>query len=240
MTASFCIINYQRLITDLTYLRWKIKYGPAVEALDIVVRTNDAANACDHKTGKHRMNTAVKWMMAASLIGASGAANAQIETYDFTITPTSGPAAAATGSFSYDCATLGGLCTTGGSDTASGLLSSLSLTFDGVTYDESTANTGTLELAAGGGLTYILFGSSCGTGGCAALKPAVDSWIVDSVSGVSYTASGLRSIYAGDVVITPATTSAPEIDPTSAASGLALLVGGLIVLRGRKQMSTAA
>jgi len=35
-------------------------------------------------------------------------------------------------------------------------------------------------------------------------------------------------------------TQAPEIDPTSAASGLALLVGGLLVLRGRKQQGLAA
>jgi hypothetical protein len=42
-----------------------------------------------------------------------------------------------------------------------------------------------------------------------------------------------------DVVITSAT-KAPEIDPASAASGLVLLVGGLIALRGRKQQSIAA
>jgi hypothetical protein len=34
--------------------------------------------------------------------------------------------------------------------------------------------------------------------------------------------------------------AAPEIDPTSAASGLALLVGGLLVLRGRKQQGVNA
>jgi LPXTG-motif cell wall-anchored protein len=34
-------------------------------------------------------------------------------------------------------------------------------------------------------------------------------------------------------------TQAPEIDPTSVASGLALLVGGLLVLRGRKQQGIA-
>jgi hypothetical protein len=33
---------------------------------------------------------------------------------------------------------------------------------------------------------------------------------------------------------------APEIDPTSAASGLTLLVGGLVVLRGRKKLHGAA
>jgi hypothetical protein len=34
--------------------------------------------------------------------------------------------------------------------------------------------------------------------------------------------------------------SAPEIDPTSAASGLMLLAGGLVVLRGRKKLEGAA
>jgi hypothetical protein len=34
--------------------------------------------------------------------------------------------------------------------------------------------------------------------------------------------------------------AAPEMDPTSAASGLALLVGAVLVLRGRKQKSVAA
>ncbi len=34
--------------------------------------------------------------------------------------------------------------------------------------------------------------------------------------------------------------SAPEIDPVSAASGLTLFVGGLLVLRGRRKQSAAA
>jgi len=40
--------------------------------------------------------------------------------------------------------------------------------------------------------------------------------------------------------VIPPPTAAPEIDPTSAASGLTLLMGGLVVLRGRKQQSIAA
>jgi hypothetical protein len=34
--------------------------------------------------------------------------------------------------------------------------------------------------------------------------------------------------------------AAPEIDPASAASGLALLLGGLVVLRGRKRQGITA
>jgi hypothetical protein len=42
-----------------------------------------------------------------------------------------------------------------------------------------------------------------------------------------------------DLVIA-STNSVPEIDPASAASGLTLLLGGLLVLRGRKQQNVAA
>jgi hypothetical protein len=38
----------------------------------------------------------------------------------------------------------------------------------------------------------------------------------------------------------PPTTSAPEIDPAAAGSGLALMVGGLLVLRGRTRRAVAA
>jgi hypothetical protein len=43
-----------------------------------------------------------------------------------------------------------------------------------------------------------------------------------------------------DLVIASTASSAPEIDPASAASGLTLLLGGLLVLRGRKRQSIAA
>jgi len=45
---------------------------------------------------------------------------------------------------------------------------------------------------------------------------------------------GNGAIQIDSLVIASTTTSAPEIDPASAASGLALLVGGLVVLRGRR------
>lgn len=51
--------------------------------------------------------------------------------------------------------------------------------------------------------------------------------------------SGNGAVELADVMITSAI-KAPEIDPTSAASGLTLLVGGLAVLRGRKQQRIAA
>jgi hypothetical protein len=43
-----------------------------------------------------------------------------------------------------------------------------------------------------------------------------------------------------DLVIASTTSSAPEIDSRSAASGIALLLGGLAVLSGRKRRRVAA
>ncbi len=49
-------------------------------------------------------------------------------------------------------------------------------------------------------------------------------------------ADNVHTAYAATFVAT----QAPEIDPSSAAGGLALLVGGLIVLSGRKRRGVAA
>jgi MYXO-CTERM domain-containing protein len=43
-----------------------------------------------------------------------------------------------------------------------------------------------------------------------------------------------------DLVIASTTNSAPEIDSTSAASGIALLLGALAVLSGRRRQRVAA
>ena len=53
--------------------------------------------------------------------------------------------------------------------------------------------------------------------------------------------SGATSTFVGEETILDVTTAkVPEIDPASAASGLMLLVGGLVVLRGRRQPLNAA
>jgi hypothetical protein len=53
--------------------------------------------------------------------------------------------------------------------------------------------------------------------------------------------SGAASTSVGEETILDVTTAkVPEIDPASAASGLMLLVGGLVVLRGRRQPLNAA
>jgi hypothetical protein len=61
----------------------------------------------------------------------------------------------------------------------------------------------------------------------------------------SFTASNISKVLVGgyntaDQIGAIEVVRAPEIDPTSAASGLTLLMGGLVVLRGRKKLDSAA
>jgi len=68
-------------------------------------------------------------------------------------------------------------------------------------------------------------------------SPIVGDWSGTGTPVVIGSGNGATDL--ADVVITSAA-KAPEIDSASAASGVALLVGALIVLRGRKQQSIAA
>jgi hypothetical protein len=68
-------------------------------------------------------------------------------------------------------------------------------------------------------------------------SPIVGDW--SGTGTVVVIGGGNGATELADVVITSAT-KAPEIDSASAASDLALLVGGLIVLRGRKRQRIAA
>jgi hypothetical protein len=64
------------------------------------------------------------------------------------------------------------------------------------------------------------------------------------ITNITFTVSNFQLTGDGemDVIGSYATASAimaPEVDPTSAASGLTLLLGGLAVLRGRREKSVA-
>ena len=72
-------------------------------------------------------------------------------TYSFRVTATDGPLAGATanGSFSYDSSIVAPNVTL----SATGLLTSLSFTWHGITYDATTANTGFLSFDSAGQLS---------------------------------------------------------------------------------------
>jgi len=57
------------------------------------------------------------------------------------------------------------------------------------------------------------------------------------VLGYSFTAPGGAVVPVGFSASTESVYAAPEIDPASAAAGLTLLIGGLLVFRGRRTMS---
>ena len=96
--------------------------------------------------------------------------------YTFTVTATSGPLAGttATGTFSYDTSSI----VPGGTNANTGLLTALNFTWDGITYNQTTANTGFLEFDTTGALTQDLFGNNCFPGGSCAAVPPFEQWLV--------------------------------------------------------------
>jgi hypothetical protein len=111
-------------------------------------------------------------ILAVGLLAGPMAANADIRTWDFTVTidkdfgTTSLPIGTVlTGNVSLDDTGLA-LGPPGISQT--GLVTSLSFTFGGISYDETTANTGFVQFNADGSLYALSFGNQCNAGGCSA------------------------------------------------------------------------
>jgi hypothetical protein len=89
----------------------------------------------------------------------------------------------------------------------------------------------TLSLGAGGGSFTWEFGSTGGN--CDNLKPQFEGGVYtgSTINPCSLQVSGSSGAWL-------VTTTAPEIDPASAASGLTLLLGGIAVLRGRRKLES--
>jgi hypothetical protein len=135
-----------------------------------------------------------------------------------------------------------GDCGTGGAIAISGSLSSNGTIDFGVS--------GNPNLFAGS-----LSGSNAFTGVATSLDGDVYDWtfnqtsapVANSIVG-DWSGTGTVVVIGGsngapelaDVVIASTTNSAPEIDSASAASGIALLLGALAVLSGRKRQRVAA
>lgn len=153
--------------------------------------------------------------------------------YDFTVNVSTGPlfGTAANGSFSYDSSSI----VPGGTNSAIGLLTALDFTFNGITYDAATANTGFLSFDAARNLTNILFGSNCTTTNCS--LPPTASW--QSRSGVfSYGALNASGHYRpGTGLLSYSLAAGPVSVPEPGALGLfglgALMLGGFVGLRRR-------
>ncbi len=120
-------------------------------------------------------------------------------TYGFTVTATSGPlaGASASGTFTYDTSSI----LPGATNAGTGLLTALNFTWDGISYDATTANTGSLGFDAAGNLTFAFFGTSCGVGVCSI--PAGEQWWASpGVGFLFYGVPGVAGAFQGFSTLT--------------------------------------
>jgi hypothetical protein len=103
------------------------------------------------------------------------AARATPISYNFTVTATTGPLAgtSSSGTFTYDSSVVPAILPADVNQT--GLLTDLAFVWDGISYDETTANTGSLGFDAAGVLSFAFFGTDCGTGTCT-VPPGTEAW----------------------------------------------------------------
>ena len=134
-------------------------------------------------------------LLAAGLLAAAGSVTAAPITYAFSVLAVSGPlnGTTASGNFTFDSSIIPG--TLPGSITATGLLTDLNFTWDGITYTAATANTGSLGFDSAGALDFLLFGSDCSAGSCK-LESAADGFYINGDSfgliSFSYNRAGVE------------------------------------------------
>jgi len=141
------------------------------------------------------MNDKILGLLAVSLLTASGAAQSAIVTYEFVADAgSSGPLAnvTATGTFSFDD---GIIPAGGGTVDEANLLSSLSFTWNGISYDETTANTGGLSFDDTGALVGGFFGTDCSAGTCSTGIDDPDSWLLEIGGEFAYDVGGERLFF---------------------------------------------
>jgi hypothetical protein len=191
------------------------------------------------------MNTVAKWIVAVVIMGANASAGAQViynviyNVTDFQV----GGGDYLTGNIVVTNAavTAGGLLASGADfvggeirlyNTSNTLLGPMRINGCPSTSGCGLAVSGAFLTLASGDLSIVGAQAVCDigiTGSCATHNP-----FGVITSSVQYTGSQ------GMVFATARPTAAPEIDSGSAASGLALLVGGLVVLRGRRPQRPTA
>jgi hypothetical protein len=102
------------------------------------------------------------WLMIATgvMVPTAALAAPVFITYPFEVTATSGPLSgvSAAGTFTYNTA-ITPPC--GGQVLAVGLLNDLNFTWDSITYNASTANTGGMLLGSSGNLFGVVSGTTC-------------------------------------------------------------------------------
>jgi hypothetical protein len=144
--------------------------------------------------------------------------------YDFSVTATTGPLIGniAFGTFSYDSSSI----VPSGTNSSTGLLTALNFTWDGITYTQATANTGTLSFDSGGNLIGEVFGTNCLAGGCS-VTSLHEQWFVGD-SNFDYAVPS-STVFSGTVSVSPAVAEPPTMVLLSAG------LGGLAVTAFRRR-----
>lgn len=167
---------------------------------------------------------------ATVMLAICGAASGSSITYDFTVDATSGPLSGDTssGSFTFDSSTIP---SGGGTVFAPGLLSALNFTWDGISYNATTANTGWLTFNSTGGLTSFNFGNDCTATNCTVIGGTTGWLALPGIGAFAYSTNTSNVIGMGDVSYSLATTA-----PEPAALGLMLfgLAGVGFAVRKRR------
>jgi PEP-CTERM motif len=160
-------------------------------------------------------------------------ANASPITFSFSVTATSGPLDGITenGTFTYDSSSI----IPGGLNDNTGLLTGLNFTWNGIAYNQTTANTGLLLFDSSGHLTKALFGDNCIASECSDTG-GTNEWSLFAIPGETTTppfgfayATPSTGVYEGTVT----TALSPIPEPSTLAlfgvgvAGLMLVGAGL-------------
>jgi hypothetical protein len=143
-----------------------------------------------------RAQTTRLGIAAVVVLSLTPLAEASVISYDFTVTVTSAPlnGDVVNGAFSYDSSSI----IPGGENNATGLLTALNFTFNGIAYNNSTVNTGSLQFDTAGNLIGEIIGNGCGPGGCGVGNGNPNQW--DIVGPVfNYAFPGAPGLIQGDV-----------------------------------------
>lgn len=199
-------------------------------------RAGIAGNSKEEAKMPTSFRSGLGWVTLAALtvaIFAAPAAQATPVTHNFSVTMQDdpflfGPAAGTTtnGSFTYDSSSV----TPGAGNHAIGLLTALDFTFNGITYNASTANTGFLQFDDAGNLEGFAIGTNCDTVSCT-VSPHTDGWLGDAFTFL-YSTSTSDYAYQGFLTFAFAPYSPPTSVPepgTLGLFGLGGLMMGLVV-----------
>lgn len=144
----------------------------------------------------------------AAVIFIVPAAQATPISYTFSVNVTGGPLAGnvENGSFSYDSSSV----VSGGFNSAYGLLTAFDFTFDGITYNAGSANTGLLGFDSSGNLTSFFISSSCISMGCTYPPGTENFTVTPGTNGFIYSTSTFSDYAYGDVTYARAGVAVPE------------------------------